>query len=121
MSDYSITIEGLDFYAYHGCVEEEKRLGHRYIIDAEIKLIGQAHITDKIEDSIDYAEVCSSIVTFASESQCWHVEFLAKEICDLLFLHYPRIQEITIHVKKPLPPAPIIVNSVGVRYKAVRS
>jgi dihydroneopterin aldolase len=121
MSRYVLTIQDLDFYAYHGCVEEEKRLGHRYLVDAELELEGNADVSDDIEDSIDYAEVASAIVAFATESQCWHIEFLAKEICDLLLLHFPKIQSIDLHVRKPQPPIPIIVGSVGVRYRLARA
>ena len=120
MSSYQLKLTGIDFYAFHGCNDEEKKLGHRYVVNLEGHIDGTAHLTDMVSDTVDYAEITSAVIELGSTSQCSLIEFLAKELCDHLLALYPMITRLTIEVCKPLPPMPSIIQSVSVVYSAVR-
>ncbi|MFI5037643.1 MAG: dihydroneopterin aldolase, partial [Solirubrobacterales bacterium] len=57
----SVTIEitGLSLYTHHGVSEAEREVGQRLVIDLRLD-VGEtdATVTDSIEDTVDYAEVC---------------------------------------------------------------
>jgi 7,8-dihydroneopterin aldolase/epimerase/oxygenase len=120
VSAYTLQLNGVDFYAYHGCVDEEKKLGHRYLVNASIEIDGSAHLTDDVADTIDYAEITAAIIELGVNSQCSLVEYLAKEIVDELLVLYPIISRITLEIAKPHPPIPSILASMAIKYSASR-
>src|SRR5438445_10733169 len=58
----TIEITGLSLYTHHGVSEAEREVGQRLVID--LRLDGghaDATVTDAIEDTVDYAEVCQLV------------------------------------------------------------
>ena len=58
--DSAMTIElvGMEFHAFHGCLEEERRDGNTFVVDFR----GKANLrkpaeSDNLEDTIDYSKV----------------------------------------------------------------
>lgn len=46
-----IRINRMEFYAYHGLLREEKKLGQRFIVDVELFLpLNRAGRSDRMED-----------------------------------------------------------------------
>ena len=56
--DGIIELEGMEFHAYHGCLEKERREGNTFIVDfhAETEL-EKAVKTDELGKTIDYGRV----------------------------------------------------------------
>ena len=55
---HAINIEGIKLYAYHGCLEEESRIGGNYIVDVYmITDFSEAAKTDDLTKTIDYCTV----------------------------------------------------------------
>ncbi len=53
-----IAVEGIKLYAYHGCLEEEARIGGHYRVDVYIDTdYTEAALTDKLGDTVDYVQV----------------------------------------------------------------
>ncbi len=66
----SVTIEitGLSLYTNHGVSEAEREVGQRLVLDLRLD-IGEtdATVTDSIEDTVDYAEVCQLVALIAQQ------------------------------------------------------
>src|SRR5208282_6928351 len=66
----SVTIEitGLSLYTNHGVTEAEREVGQRLVLDLRLDL-GEtdATVTDSIEDTVDYAEVCQLVALIAQQ------------------------------------------------------
>jgi len=53
-----IGIEGIKLYAYHGCLEEEAKIGANYIVDVYLETdFSKAVKTDDLNQTIDYCVV----------------------------------------------------------------
>ena len=57
-----VELVGMQFYAYHGCFEEEQKIGNKFVVNfwAEADLSKPA-ATDNIEDALNYQEVYNII------------------------------------------------------------
>jgi hypothetical protein len=66
----SVTVEisGLSLYTNHGVTEAEREVGQRLVLDLRLD-IGEtaATVTDAIEDTVDYAEVCQLVALIAQQ------------------------------------------------------
>src|SRR5262249_35684105 len=64
----SVTVEitGLSLYTHHGASEAEREVGQRLVLDLRLDL-GEtdATVTDSLEDTVDYAEVCQLVALIA--------------------------------------------------------
>lgn len=120
MSTFLLSIRELEFYAYHGFTEEERRLGCRYFVNADAHISAHVLETDKPQDTVDYNELMAAIETYATSASTWTLEALAKEIALRILSLFETIESFEIEIGKPLPPAPFVVKSVSVRYKASR-
>lgn len=54
----AIELEGMEFHAFHGCLEQERREGNTFIVDfyAETDL-SEAAESDDLKDTVDYGKV----------------------------------------------------------------
>jgi dihydroneopterin aldolase len=110
-----VFIEGLEFYAYHGVPDAEQAIGHRYELDIELQVSQNASETDNIADTVDYGVVAQFAMEVGQSNQFRTLERLADELCKRLLDQHERILSVSVTVKKPLPPAPVIVKAVGVQ------
>ena len=49
-----IELRSLVVFGHHGYLEEERRLGQRFLVDLWVDVRGSASDTDRIEDTVDY-------------------------------------------------------------------
>ncbi len=111
----TILITGLEFYAYHGATDEERKVGHRYRVDARLSVdIRNAGASDSLEETVNYAAVALCIQEVAQTNQFRLIEALATLIVRVVFERFSLIEAITLKVEKLMPPYPAIVESVGV-------
>ncbi|MEA2493843.1 MAG: 7,8-dihydroneopterin aldolase/epimerase/oxygenase, partial [Thermoleophilaceae bacterium] len=55
----TIEIVGLSLYTHHGVEAAEREVGQRLVFDLSFDVSDcDATVTDRVEDTIDYAEVC---------------------------------------------------------------
>ena len=55
---HHINIEGIQLYGYHGCLEEEAKIGGNYIVDVYMQTdFTEAAQTDDLEKTIDYCSI----------------------------------------------------------------
>jgi len=99
-----IHVSGIRCYAYHGCNEEEQRIGGHYIVDIEINTdFDTAALTDDLSKTVDYVEVYE-IVKKQMETRSRLIEHVARRIGDALMNQIERIQQVAVKVTKFHPP-----------------
>ena len=81
----SVTIEitGLSLYTHHGVSEAEREVGQRLVLDLRLD-VGEtdATVTDSIEDTVDYAEVCQLVALIAQQRSHKTLERLCSTIAE---------------------------------------
>src|SRR3954466_14582227 len=81
----TIEISGLSLYTHHGVTAEERKIGQRILLDGRFAP-GEpdALITDRVEDTMDYGEVCQVIALIAQAQSYRTLERLCAVIADRL-------------------------------------
>jgi dihydroneopterin aldolase len=111
---HHINIEGIKLYAYHGCLEEEARIGGNYIVDVYIGTdFTEAAKTDDLTKTIDYCAIYEiSKTEMAIRSK------LIEEVCQRIFKRiksdFKTIDSLRVKVTKLVPPMNGDVEKVSV-------
>lgn len=109
-----ISLRGLKFYAYHGAMPEEKVLGQRFSIDVDLfQSLHTAGESDRVEDTINYAEVYEMVKRVVSDEHCHLIERLAQRIVDRIFAEFS-CDAIRIEIHKPEAPIPGVLEDVSI-------
>lgn len=111
---YEVVVRGLHAYGYHGVSENEQALGHRLTLDLTVWVEGGAPTSDSVRDTVDYIRLAETALQASSERKYRTLEALARSIGDKTLLAFPMVYKVEVRAMKPLPPAPVIADSVGV-------
>jgi 7,8-dihydroneopterin aldolase/epimerase/oxygenase len=110
----SIEIAGLSLYTRHGVSEAERELGQRLVFDISFELDDcDATVTDRIEDTINYGEVCEQVALAAQERSYKTLERLCSAVADRLIERFGA-ESVRVKATKPEPPIPLPVDEVSV-------
>jgi dihydroneopterin aldolase len=110
----TIEISGLSLYTHHGVSEAEREIGQRLLIDLRLD-VGEsdATVTDRIEDTVDYGEVCQLVALVAQQRSYRTLERLCSAIADRLLSDF-ELDGVWVKASKPEPPIPLPVEDVSV-------
>ena len=109
-----ITLQAMKFYAYHGVLEQERRVGNTFVVDLTLTApLEKAVQSDQLEDTINYAEVYE-LTKQEMNIPSQLLEHVAGRICRSLRHHFPQIEQIEIRVSKLNPPFGGDVHSASV-------
>ena len=109
-----ILVEGIKLYGYHGCMEEEARVGRSFVVDVEVEAdLSKAASTDKISDTVNYVTIYE-IVKEEMKVRANLIEHVGKRIYDHLRKTFPAITKAKVKVTKLNPPINGTVDSVSV-------
>jgi len=99
-----ILLEGMEFYAYHGCFKEEQVIGNRFIVNLSIEVdTSEAEKTDNLKDTVNYQAVYETVkAQMANKSHL--LEHLGRLILDALEEGFPEIRHMKLKVSKMHPP-----------------
>ena len=109
-----IELENMEFRAFHGCYEEEKRVGSRFRVDVAIEAeIGDAAERDSLEGTVNYAAVYE-VVRREMAVPSDIVEHAALRIIKAIRADFPQALRVTAKVSKLAPPVPGKVDRMSV-------
>jgi 7,8-dihydroneopterin aldolase/epimerase/oxygenase len=110
----SVEITGLSLYTRHGVSEAEREVGQRLVLDLRLD-VGEsdATVTDSIEDTVDYAEVCQLVALIAQQRSHKTLERLCSTIANRLLADYD-LEGVWVKATKPEPPIALSVDEVSV-------
>jgi len=110
----TIEISGLSLYTHHGATAAEREVGQRLVLDLRLDLgESDATVTDRLEDTVDYAEVCQLVALVAQQRSYQTLERLCGAIADRLLDDF-RLEAVWVKASKPEPPIPLPVDEVSV-------
>ena len=115
-SEPAVTVEvvGLSLYTHHGVEDAEREVGQRLVFDLSFELADcDATVTDRVEDTVDYADVCQQVALAAQERSYKTLERLCSAVADRMIDRYGA-ESVTVRATKPEPPIPLPVEEVSV-------
>ena len=114
MSD-SVFVSGLVLHAHHGVGDDEGRIGQQFMVDLVLFLdLAAAARSDKLADTIDYAELVE-VASHAFRARRYRlVEAAAGAVADAVLAAFPRVARLQVTVHKPHAPIAAVFADVGV-------
>jgi len=98
-----IEIEGMDFFAYHGCFKEERVIGTRFTVDAWLTTdTSESEISDELKHTVNYQAVYAHIRQ-QMEQHSHLLEHVARRVIDALYRDFPSLTHVKIKVSKLNP------------------
>lgn len=112
-----ISVEGIECYAYHGCLQEEAKIGCRYSVDVWVKAdVSASFKTDNINDTIDYSMI-NKVVNDQMAIRSNLIEHVAWRIFSALKEKINFYESLEICVTKYNPPVNGNVNKTSFSIK----
>lgn len=110
----SVEVTGLSLFTHHGVTAAEREIGQRLILDLRFDAGAcDATVTDRVEDTVDYARVCEVVALVAQRRSYRTLEALCTAIGDRLLDDFDT-SEVWVKATKPEPPIALPVESVSV-------
>ncbi|WP_017258310.1 dihydroneopterin aldolase [Pedobacter arcticus] len=110
----TVGLNGVKFNAAIGWYPEEQIFKNNFIVDLSVSFKASKPFTeDNLGQSIDYMqlhEICRE--AFVEEVKL--IESVAQKIIDKIIARFPRVQQVTITIKKLSPPVKAQIESVFV-------
>jgi len=111
----------MKFYAYHGCLGEEKKIGADYVVNLEVTSdLKIPSKTDLLKDAVDYV-VLNEIVGVEMKKRSNLLENVAERIVQSVFDKFPPVVVVTVSVAKKNPPVRGSLDDVSVSIKRKRN
>jgi len=110
----TVEIAGLSVYTHHGVGAAEREVGQRLVFDLSFELDRcDATITDRLEDTVDYGDVCQQVALVAQARSFQTLERLCASVADRMMERYG-VDQVSVRAAKPEPPIPLPVDEVAV-------
>ncbi len=105
-----VSLEGIEFHAYHGIFSEETKLGNRFTVDIHVETdFSNAMLNDDLKATVDYGKLYQ-IAKSHMQEPVKLLEHLAHLMIKDITAVFPRIDRVTIAIKKHNPPLGGVVN-----------
>jgi 7,8-dihydroneopterin aldolase/epimerase/oxygenase len=100
----TVALEGIEFFAYHGVLDEEQKIGNKFSIDIVITTdFLEAAQTDKLSGTVNYEEVYR-IISQVMQTRARLLEHIALKIIQNIRQVYSNVDKIEVSVSKFNPP-----------------
>jgi dihydroneopterin aldolase len=112
--EVTIEVSGLSLFTHVGVTAAEREVGQRLLLDLRLD-VGEcdATVTDRIEDTVDYSQVCDTVNLVAQQRSYKTLERLCTAIADRLLEQY-EATAVWVKAAKPEPPMALPVTEVSV-------
>lgn len=111
-----IRIERLEVFAHHGVYPEETKNGQTFVVNATLYTdIRKAGLTDELEYSTNYGDVCYFITKWMQDNTCRLLEAVAERLSKAILLQYPFIAAVDLEIRKPEAPIELPFGCVSVK------
>lgn len=102
--EYRIVLQRMEFHAFHGCYELERKVGNRFTVDVEITTdLGDVAAEDSVEKAVNYLTVYEVVRKEMARTQCT-IERVALNIIDAIRAGFPQVRHVKCTVSKLAPP-----------------
>ena len=101
MSD-RIILKGLQVFARHGVLPEEKKLGQRFALDVTAFLdLRPAGESDDYKRTVCYDALTRLVLETVTARRFYLIEAAAESVAQALLAAFPSIARVTVEVRKP--------------------
>ena len=115
----TVELRGLRVRGHHGAEAAERGRGQTFLFDVTYD-IGDAALSDRLEDTVDYRDVARIVREVSDAKQFTLIEALAGAVADAL-LRAHAIDRVTVRVRKPEVELDPPVDWAGVSVERSRS
>ncbi len=112
---FTIHLNNLQFFSFHGIHEEERVLGNSYEVNVALTIEGNEQVT-ALEQTVNY-ELVYSIVRERMEIPTGLLETVAQDLAHNIQSACPLIRSISVSIEKKNPPMATFHGSVAITYK----
>ena len=117
----TIKLQNIRTFSFHGCLEEEGKIGSDYRVDLEIKTdLRKSSLSDDIKDTVDYV-LLNQIVVEEMDIRSKLLEHVANRIIIRIFKEIPSVSRIILGVSKLNPPIGGDVEAVTIEMEEYRT
>ncbi|TML22652.1 MAG: dihydropteroate synthase [Actinobacteria bacterium] len=88
-------------FGHHGYLEEERRLGQRFLVDLWVDVEESATASDRIEDTVDYRRLAGLVREVFAGPERLLLEGLAGAIADGILGRFAAVERVRVRVRKP--------------------
>ena len=104
MTNGIIELDQMKFWAFHGCLETERKKGNLFLVDFKGETdITKASQSDNLEDTVNYARIYD-IVKAEMEIPSDLLEHVAGRIQRAIAAEFPEFERFSVRVSKHNPP-----------------
>ena len=115
-----ITLENMEFHAFHGCLEHEQQLGNTFIVTLSMELDTLlAGATDELEHTLNYQLVYDAVKA-QMDLPSKLIEHVGQRILDAVFDKFTQIQGLEVKLSKMNPPLGGKVDRVTIELNKIR-
>ncbi len=102
MSEDWISVRGIRAFGHHGVTAREQTQGQVFEADVGLRLgLSGASRTDRLSDTVDYADVCRRVERILNGTPCRLLEAIAGRVADELLSAYPPVERVVVRLRKP--------------------
>jgi dihydroneopterin aldolase len=117
----TIKLQNIRTFSFHGCLEEEGKIGSDYRVDLDIKTdLRKSSQTDELKDTVDYV-LLNTIVEEEMDIRSKLLEHVANRIITRIFKEIPAVSRIVLAVSKLNPPIGGDVEAVTIEMEEYRN
>ncbi len=115
-----IYLKNIKIYAYHGCLEEEKKIGSDYLVNlivhADLSLSCES---DELKDTVDYVALLD-IVKNQMKKRANLLENVADRVVNKIISKFPSVRKAVVKIAKLNPPINGNIDEVVIRREKKR-
>jgi 7,8-dihydroneopterin aldolase/epimerase/oxygenase len=99
-----ISLEGMEFFAYHGCFSEEQVIGTKFVVDMDVEAdTSAAEQSDHLHDTLNYVNLYHAVKT-EMEQKSHLLEHVGGRIVSSVEEQFPSVTSIKLRISKLNPP-----------------
>jgi len=117
-----LSIKNVQFYAYHGVKQEEKKLGGKYEVDLDLYYDSKnAIIRDDINDALNYEEAIFGVSEVLNYDSYNLIETMANEILNITMDKFEVLEKATVRIRKINVPMRRVLDHIQIEQTISRS
>ena len=116
-----IYLKNIRLYSYHGCMDEEEKIGGDYVVNLKVKTdLSTSSKSDILADTVDYVSL-HSIVKQEMAQRSKLLETVADRIINRVIKEHQAVVKVSVKVAKKNPPIGGNVEEVAVKRELKRT
>jgi len=99
-----ISLNGMEFFAYHGCFKEEQLIGTKFVVNMTVERdTSDAEQSDHLHDTVNYVSLYNA-VKVEMDQKSHLLENVARRIITSVVDQFPGLTNIELTISKLNPP-----------------